>query len=134
VNVFLQLYRQRQLLMVANAQLLEADQRKNEFLAVLSHELRTPWRHQEQPLHPQPCHSRWGAGPPRPGGDRAPGTQLSNLVDEPARRDPYHAQQEFACRKQRLDLNQLVHRAVEDNRSFFERNEVRLSCELAPTR
>jgi signal transduction histidine kinase len=133
VNVFLQLYRQKQLLMVANAQLLEADQRKNEFLAVLSHELRNPLA----PIK----NSLYILNRATPGGEQArralgvierQATQLSNLVDDLLDVTRI-TRNKIRLQKQRLDLNQLVHRAVEDNRSFFERNEVRLSCELAPT-
>jgi len=45
------LSRAEEALRVANVQLTEADQRKNEFLAVLSHELRNPLHaHSQQPL------------------------------------------------------------------------------------
>ena len=48
----------------AEAALLEADRRKNEFLAVLSHELRNPLApDQEQPLRARPCRRT----PSRPG-------------------------------------------------------------------
>jgi len=100
VNVFLQLYRQRQLLMVANAQLLEADisARMNSWRCSRT-SCATPWRpSKNSPLHPQPVPLPWGAGPPRPGGDRAPGHATVEPGRRPARRDPYHAQTRFACR------------------------------------
>jgi signal transduction histidine kinase len=133
VNVFLQLYRQRQLLMAANEQLLEADRRKNEFLAVLSHELRNPLA----PIK----NSLYILNRATPGGEQArralrvidrQATQLSNLVDDLLDVTRI-TRNKIRLQKQRLDLSQLVQRAVEDCRTFFERNDVRLSCDLAPT-
>jgi signal transduction histidine kinase len=132
VNVFLQLYRQRQLLIDANVQLLEADRRKNEFLAVLSHELRNPLA----PIR----NSVYILNRATPGGEQArravavidrQATQLSNLVDDLLDVTRI-TRNKVRLQKQHLDLNQVVHRAAEDNRTFFERNEVRLSCDLAP--
>ena len=131
VSVFLQLYRQKQLLIEANAQLVEADRRKNEFLAVLSHELRNPLA----PIK----NSLYILDRAAPGGEQArralgvidrQATQLSNLVNDLLDVTRI-TQNKIRLQKQRLDLNEFVHRALEDNRSFFERNEVRLSCDLA---
>ncbi|MGA7743260.1 MAG: response regulator [Polyangia bacterium] len=133
VSVFLQLYRQKQLLIEANAQLVEADRRKNEFLAVLSHELRNPLA----PIK----NSLYILDRAAPGGEQArralgvidrQATQLSNLVNDLLDVTRI-TRNKIRLQKQSLDLNQLVHRALEDNRSFFERNEVRLSCDLAAT-
>ena len=130
VSVFLQLYRQKQLLIAANAELLEADRRKNEFLAVLSHELRNPLA----PIK----NSLYILDRAAPGGEQArralgvidrQATQLSNLVNDLLDVTRI-TRNKIRLQKQGLDLNQLVHRAVEDSRSFFERNEVQLSCEL----
>jgi signal transduction histidine kinase len=132
VNVFLQLYRQKQLLVAANAQLLEADRRKNEFLAVLSHELRNPLA----PIR----NSLYILERAAPGGEQArralavidrQATQLSNLVNDLLDVTRI-TRNKVQLQKQRLDLSQLVQRAVEDNRSLFDRGEVRLSCDLAP--
>jgi signal transduction histidine kinase/ActR/RegA family two-component response regulator len=132
VNVFLQLYRQKQLLIEANAQLLEADRRKNEFLAVLSHELRNPLA----PIR----NSLYILDRATPGGEQArralgvidrQAAQLTNLVDDLLDVTRI-TRNKIRLQKQRLDLNQVVHRAAEDNRTFFERNEVQLTCELAP--
>jgi len=133
VSVFLQLYRQKQLLITANARLVEADRRKNEFLAMLSHELRNPLA----PIK----NSLYILDRAAPGGEqahRALGvidrqvTQLSNLVNDLLDVTRI-TRNKIQLQRQRLDLNQLIHRAVEDNRSFFERNEVRLSYEIGPT-
>jgi signal transduction histidine kinase len=131
VRVFLQLHRQKQLLIEANAQLIEADRRKNEFLAMLSHELRNPLAPIKNSLYI--LHRA------TPGGEQAlralgvidrQATQLSNLVDDLL--DVTRITRNKIClQKQRLDLNQMVSRAVEDSRGFFERSEVRLSCDLA---
>ncbi len=132
VSVFLQLHRQKQLLIAANAQLLEADRRKNEFLAVLSHELRNPLA----PIK----NSLFILKRATPGGEQAQralavidrqATQLSSLVNDLLDVTRI-TRNKIRLQKERLDLNQLVQRAVEDNRSFFERNEVHLSCDLAP--
>jgi signal transduction histidine kinase len=131
VSVFLQLYRQKQLLVEANAQLVEADRRKNDFLAVLSHELRNPLA----PIR----NSLYILDRAAPGGEQArralavidrQATQLSNLVNDLLDVTRI-TRNKIRLQKQRLDLNQLVRRAVEDNRSFFERNGVRLSCDVA---
>jgi two-component system CheB/CheR fusion protein len=133
VSVFLQLYRQKQLLVEANAQLVEADRRKNEFLAVLSHELRNPLA----PIK----NSLYILDRVAPGGEQArralgvidrQATQLSNLVNDLLDVTRI-TRNKIRLQKQRLDLNELVRRAVEDNRSFFERSDVRLSCDLAAT-
>ena len=133
VSVFVQLYRQRQMLTAANAQLLEADRRKNEFLAVLSHELRNPLA----PIK----NSLFILKRAPPGGEQAQralavidrqATHLSSLVDDLLDVTRI-TRNKIRLQKERLDLNHLVQRAVEDNRSFFERNEVRLSCDLEPT-
>jgi len=60
-------------------------------------------------------------------------TQLAKLVDDLLDVTRF-TRDKIRLQKQRLEINELVRRAVEDNRSFFERNEVRLSCDLAPAR
>jgi signal transduction histidine kinase len=133
VSVFLQLYRQKQLLIAANAQLVEADRRKNEFLAVLSHELRNPLA----PIK----NSLYILDRAAPGGEQArralrvidrQATQLSNLVNDLLDVTRI-TRNKIRLQKERLDVNQLVRRAVEDSRSFFVRSEVRLSYDLAAT-
>ena len=133
VSVFLQLYRQRQLLVAANAQLVEADQRKNEFLAVLSHELRNPLA----PIK----NSLYILDRAAPGGEQArralavidrQATQLSNLVNDLLDVTRI-TRNKIRLQKQRLEINDLVRRAVEDNRSSFDRSQVRLSCDFAST-
>jgi two-component system CheB/CheR fusion protein len=113
-----------------NLQLAEADRRKNEFLAVLSHELRNP-------LAPI-TNSLYILDHAPPGGDQANRAkevigrqvaQLSHLVNDlldVTRITRGKAQ----LQKERLELNEVVRRAVEDNRSSFDRVGIRL--ELVP--
>jgi two-component system CheB/CheR fusion protein len=58
-------------------------------------------------------------------------TQLSNLVNDLLDVTRI-TRNKIRLQKQRLEINELVRRAVEDNRTLFERNEVVLSCALAP--
>jgi PAS domain S-box-containing protein len=112
--------------------LRDADRRKNEFLAVLSHELRNP-------LAPI-TNSLYILDHVPPGGERAGRArqvigrqvaQLSNLVNDlldvtRITRNKIHLQ----CEP--LELNELVQRATEDNRSFFEQASVALEVVPAP--
>jgi signal transduction histidine kinase/response regulator RpfG family c-di-GMP phosphodiesterase len=117
----------------ANAQLVEADLRKNEFLAVLSHELRNPLAPIKNSLYILDRAASGGEQARRALGviDRQ-ATQLSNLVNDLLDVTRI-TRNKIRLQKQRLELNDLVRRAVEDNRTFFERNEVVLSFDLAPT-
>ncbi|MBI5548982.1 MAG: hybrid sensor histidine kinase/response regulator, partial [Deltaproteobacteria bacterium] len=114
----------------ANAQLLEADRRKNEFLAVLSHELRNP-------LAPIKS-SIFILNRAEPGGDQARRAQavierqvdlLAHLVDDLLDVTRI-TRNKIQLQKQPLELNELVHRTMEDHRALFEKSEVCL--ELAP--
>ncbi|MBN1653238.1 MAG: PAS domain S-box protein [Deltaproteobacteria bacterium] len=115
----------------ANLQLAEADRRKNEFLAMLSHELRNP-------LAPI-ANSLFILDRTPPEGEQATRAkqvigrqveQLSNLVNDlldvtRITRDKVQLQ------KERLELNEIVRRAVADHRTLFERARIRL--ELVPS-
>ncbi len=116
----------------ANAQLLEADRRKDEFLATLSHELRNP-------LAPiKNCLYILERAPPL--GEQAKRARsvidrqvnhLSRLVDDlidVAR----IAQGQMLLRLERLELCTLVRRAAEDHRSLFARADVALAVQCAP--
>jgi PAS domain S-box-containing protein len=116
----------------ANVRLAEADRHKSEFLAVLSHELRNP-------LAPI-TNSLYVLDHARPGGEQElrakevigrQVAQLSGLVDDlldltRISRGKIHLQTE------RLELYELVSRAVEDSRSIFEAAEVSLVLAKAP--
>jgi PAS domain S-box-containing protein len=114
------------------AALLEADRRKNEFLAVLSHELRNP-------LAPI-VNSLYILDHAPPGGEQADRAKqvisrqvahLSNLVNDLLDVTRI-TRNKIQLQAERLDLNELVRRTVEDNRSFFEEAQVRLELTPAP--
>jgi signal transduction histidine kinase/CheY-like chemotaxis protein len=114
----------------ANERLRDADRRKNEFLAVLSHELRNP-------LAPI-ANSLYILGHAPPDGAQASRArqvigrqtaQLSHLVNDLLDVTRI-TRNKVQLQKERLVLNEVVRCAVDDNRSSFERARVRL--ELAP--
>jgi CheY-like chemotaxis protein/two-component sensor histidine kinase len=116
----------------ANLQLAETDRRKNEFLAVLSHELRNP-------LAPI-ANSLYVLDHAPPGGAQAEcakqvigrqATQLSHLVNDLLDVTRI-TRNKVQLLKERLELNEFVRRSVEDNRSLFERAGVRLELLPAP--
>jgi PAS domain S-box-containing protein len=114
----------------ANAQLLQADQRKNEFLAVLSHELRNPLAPIKNSIYIL---------------DRTPSdgeqarrakqvierqvTHLSRLVDDLLDLTRV-SRNKVILKREDLDLCELVGRVVEDQRSLFEQNEMSLTLAL----
>ncbi len=110
--------------------LREADRRKNQFLAVLSHELRNPLA----PIR----NSLFALDRVVPGGDQARRAravierqteQLTRLVDDLL--DVTRITRgKIQLHRRRLELNELVRRTVEDHQSLFEKNEV--SLEVAP--
>ena len=99
------------------AELREADQRKSEFIAVLSHELRNPLAAIRSGLHVL----EHGA----PGSDEAAASrtiidrqvdQLVRLVDDLLDVTRI-TQNKIQLQRQRLDLNELVRATIEDNRA-----------------
>ena len=113
--------------------LREADRAKNEFLAVLSHELRNPLA----PIK----NSLYILDRAAPGGEQARRAhaivarqvdQLSRLVDDLLDVTRI-ARNKLTLQRQRLELNELVRRALEDYRPVFEKSGVRLDIETAPT-
>jgi PAS domain S-box-containing protein len=116
----------------ANTQLAEADLRKNEFLAVLSHELRNP-------LTPI-TNSLYVLDHAPPGGEQATRakeviarqvSQLSHLVNDLLDVTRITSNK-IHLNKERLDLNEVARRAVEDNRSLFQTAGVALELKAAP--
>jgi two-component system CheB/CheR fusion protein len=112
--------------------LREVDQRKNEFLAVLSHELRNPLA----PIK----NSLYVLGRSTPGSAQAMRaqavldrqvSQLVRLVDDLLDVTRI-TRNKVQLRRERLELNELVRRTVEDQRSVFDGHGVRLEAELAP--
>jgi two-component system CheB/CheR fusion protein len=116
------------------AALLEADRRKNEFLAMLSHELRNPLAPIVNSLyvldHAAPDGEQAGRAKQVIGRQV---TQLSNLVNDLLDVTRI-ARNKIRLQRERLELNELVYRAVEDNRSLFEAADVRLELSPAPSR
>jgi PAS domain S-box-containing protein len=121
-----------QALKKANIQLIEADRRKSEFLAVLSHELRNPLAPITNSLYVLD-HATPGSEQARRAKtviDRQVG-QLARLVDDlldvtRIARDKIHLQ------RQALELNELVRRTLDDHRLQFEKNGVDLTLTAAP--
>ncbi len=112
--------------------LREADERKNEFLAVLSHELRNP-------LAPIANSLRVLERAP-PGGEQALRAQavigrqvgqLSRLVDDLLDVTRI-SRNKIQLHRERIELNELLRRALEDHRLLFEGNGVRLELTPAP--
>lgn len=114
-------------------ELSEADRRKNEFLAVLSHELRNPLAAISNSLQILDRAA--------PGGNQAKRVQgvinrqvrqLSRLVDDLLDITRI-TQNKIELKRQQLDLNDLVRRTVEDHRTIFEKNGICLEARLVPS-
>jgi CheY-like chemotaxis protein len=121
-------------LRVANAQLTEADQRKNEFLAVLSHELRNPLT----PIR----NSLYILERVTPGGDQArhalevigrQSGQLARLVDDLLDVTRI-SRNKIQLQRGPLDLNELVRRTVEDHQSLFDGKGIAVETTFAAER
>jgi two-component system CheB/CheR fusion protein len=128
------LSRAEEALRVANAQLTEADQRKNEFLAVLSHELRNPLT----PIR----NSLFVLERVAPGGDQArraqevigrQSGQLARLVDDLLDVTRI-SRNKIQLQRSPLDLNELVRRTVEDHHSLFEAKGISIETALTAQR
>jgi PAS domain S-box-containing protein len=113
------------------AELREADQRKSEFIAVLSHELRNPLAAIRAGLHVL----EHGA----PGSDAVGASrtiidrqvdQLVRLVDDLLDVSRI-TQKKIRLQRQRLDINELVRATVEDNRPHLELGGVHVEAGLA---
>ncbi len=111
--------------------LREADRRKNEFLAVLSHELRNPLA----PIR----NSTYILEHCEPGGDQAKralevidrqAAQLAHLVDDLLDVTRI-TRNKIQLQRHTLELNELVRHTVEDHRTLFDRADVRV--EFHPT-
>lgn len=114
-------------------ELSEADQRKNEFLGVLSHELRNPLASIYSSLALLDRVT--------PGGKQAikaknvinrQVTQLSRMVDDLLDITRI-SQNKINLQCQRLELNEIVRCTIEDYQSIFEQNGVFLKAEYAPS-
>ena len=119
----------------AEEALRESDRRKNEFLAVLSHELRNPLA----PIN----NSLFLLRRAEPGGEQAQRAQavierqlaqLARLVDDLLDVTRI-ARNKVQLQRQKQDLNVLVRRTLDDHRTLIERNGLALevSVPLSPT-
>ena len=121
-----------QALRASEGELRDADRRKTEFLAMLSHELRNPLA----PIR----NSLFVLDRSPPGGDKARHAQaviarqvnhLARLVDDLLDITRI-SRGKIELQLQPLELCELVRRTAEDHRSLFERNDVRLELSLPP--
>jgi two-component system CheB/CheR fusion protein len=112
--------------------LRETDQRKNEFLAVLSHELRNPLA----PIR----NSTYILEHCEPGGEQArralavidrQAGQLAHLVDDLLDVTRI-TRNKIQLQRQTLELNELVRHTVEDHRTLFDRADVRVEFHPFP--
>jgi PAS domain S-box-containing protein len=112
--------------------LREADQRKNEFLAMLSHELRNPLA----PIR----HSTYILERAVPGGEQSrravavierQAGQLTRLVDDLLDVTRI-TRNKIQLQRETLELNDLARHTIEDQRSLFDRAEVRIEFNPAP--
>lgn len=115
-------------------ELSEADRRKNEFLGVLSHELRNPLASIYNSLSLLNLAT--------PGGKQAKKatnvinrqvTQLSRMVDDLLDTTRI-TQGKITLQMQRIELNELVRRTLEDYYLLFEQNNVCLKAEYASSK
>ncbi len=120
-------------LRIANSELREVDRRKNDFLALLSHELRNP-------LAPI-MSSLYILERATPSGEEAREAQrildrqirqLTRIVDDLLDVTRI-SRNKIRLRRERLELNRLVRRTLEDHRSLFEKKDVHLEFEPAPS-
>lgn len=114
----------------ANVLLAEEDRNKNDFLAMLSHELRNPLAPIVTGLS---LIKSVGLEDPRAGRVMAvierQVAQLSNLVNDLLDVTRI-TRNKLQLHSERLELNEVVMRAVDDNRSFFEHAGVRIETGL----
>ena len=111
----------------ANERLEEADRRKNEFLAVLSHELRNPLAPITTALYVldhAPAGGEQASRAKEIIGRQV--AQLSNLINDLLDVTRI-TRNKVQLQKERLELNELVRRTVEDNRALFEAAGVALA-------
>jgi PAS domain S-box-containing protein len=121
-------------LRIANVQLMEADQRKNEFLAMLSHELRNPLTPVRNSLYILE-HAAQGSERGKHALDvigRQVG-QLTRLVDDLLDVTRV-SRNKILLQRGPLEFGEIVRRAVEDYRSLFEGKAIVVETIFAPER
>jgi PAS domain S-box-containing protein len=113
-------------LRIIHTELLETDRRKTEFLAMLSHELRNPLAPIRYGLYTLE-HAPAGGAQAR-GAQAVIGRQvehMTRLIDDLL--DVTRISRgKIQLKRERLDLNDLVRRTVEDHRALFTRSDVGL--------
>lgn len=116
----------------ANLRLAEADRRKTEFLAMLSHELRNPLSTITNSLYVLERST--------PGSEQALRAQLvmkrqtgqlSRLVDDLLDVTRF-SRNKIRLKQRRLDLNELVRHTIEDHMTLFEQGGIRVEFVSAP--
>jgi two-component system CheB/CheR fusion protein len=127
-----ELRRRQNKLEITEQALLEADRRKDEFLATLSHELRNPLA----PIR----NSVFVLGRSTPGSEAASRAQviidrqvthLTRLIDDLLDVTRI-ARGKIQLKEEHLELGALLHRIVDDHRSSFEALGVRLATKIDP--
>jgi len=117
----------------SEAALREADRQKNRFLATLSHELRNPL----SPIR----NALYILERAAPGGEQARRAQaiihrqigqMTWLIDDLLDVTRI-AHGKIQLQRERLDLNELAHRTVEDHRAIFTKSDIRLEVLPATT-
>jgi two-component system CheB/CheR fusion protein len=121
-----------QALRQSEAELRESDRRKNEFMAMLSHELRNPLAPIRNSLYVL--------------GRAVPGSEQANRANAVINRQVEHltglvddllditriSRGKIRLERRRVELNDLVRRTVDDHRSLFEKNGVAIESKFAP--
>jgi two-component system CheB/CheR fusion protein len=124
--------RAEQALRQSETELRDSDRRKSEFMAMLSHELRNPLAPIRNSLYVL--------------GRAAPGSEQANRATAVINRQVEHltglvddllditriSRGKIRLEQRRVELNDLVRRTIDDHRSLFEKNGVRLDCKLGP--
>jgi two-component system CheB/CheR fusion protein len=122
--------RVEQALRQSETELRESDRRKSEFMAMLSHELRNPLAPIRNSLYVLER--------------AAPGSEQASRANAVIKRQVEHlaglvddllditriSRGKIRLERRRVELNDLVRRTVDDHRSLFEENGVRLDCKL----
>ena len=124
--------RAEQALRQSETELRDSDRRKSEFMAMLSHELRNPLAPIRNSLYVLER--------------AAPGSEQASRANAVIKRQVEHltglvddllditriSRGKIRLERRRVELNDLVRRTVDDHRSLFEENGVRLDCKLGP--
>jgi two-component system CheB/CheR fusion protein len=124
--------RAEQALRQSEAELRESGRRKNEFMAMLSHELRNPLAPIRNSLYVL--------------GRAVPGSEQANRATAVINRQVEHlaglvddllditriSRGKIRLERRRVELNDLIHRTLDDHRSLFEENGVRVESRLHP--